>query len=162
MGRREIRELYDYNLLTGRLTHAVDKPGRGRNYRRKGTPAEWFHAKGHLECQHGKVHRVAFMYVLGWVPEEVDHINGDNSDNRWINLRPANREVNCRNTALRSDNSSGHSGISWCAPRGMWRLQIGQGSGKPRLGGHFNTLEEAIFVRDNIMSRLGYTERHGK
>lgn len=42
----------------------------------------------------------------------IDHINGDKSDNRYINLRPINRMNNRRNSKVRSNNTSGITGVS--------------------------------------------------
>ena len=42
-------------------------------------------------------HRAALALVTGEWPEEVDHINGDPSDNRITNLRPVTHRENGKN-----------------------------------------------------------------
>lgn len=40
------------------------------------------------------VHRLAFLYMEGKYPEEVDHDNRIKWDNRWVNLKRSNRKLN--------------------------------------------------------------------
>jgi hypothetical protein len=43
-------------------------------------------------------HRLAWLYVTGaWPRGQIDHINGDRSDNRWANLRDVTPSENARN-----------------------------------------------------------------
>lgn len=59
-----------------------------------------------------------------WPENEVDHINGDPSDNRLCNLRHASRQQNGRNIKLRDDNKSGVSGVRWNKREQKWKAQI--------------------------------------
>lgn len=43
------------------------------------------------------LHRLAFFYVNGYMPVEIDHINGIRSDNRISNLREVDHKENTRN-----------------------------------------------------------------
>ncbi len=59
-------------------------------------------------------HRLAWLIVTGeWPAQMLDHINGDRADNRWSNLREADKSINAQN--LRgplSTNTSGFLGVS--------------------------------------------------
>lgn len=70
-------------------------------------------------------HRLAYLYMMGsWPPVEIDHINGDRSDNRWANLRSVDRASNAKNVRRHKDNKSGVKGVSWSAERHLWVAQI--------------------------------------
>lgn len=56
-------------------------------------------------------HRLAWMYVYGVMPSMIDHVNGDRSDNRIENLRPANKSTNNVNTGLTIRNTTGAKGL---------------------------------------------------
>lgn len=107
-------------------------------YRRIGVFGERFFA-----------HRLAFLYMVGRWPtrrEEIDHINGDQLDNRWSNLRYASHAQNGHNTGLRRNNTSGIKGVSFDTKRGRWVAMITE-NGKQRSLGRYETMEEAVAVR---------------
>lgn len=57
-------------------------------------------------------HRIAWLLTYGnWPIDEIDHINGDRSDNRIKNLRAVSRSMNQRNAQRRMDNTSGIIGV---------------------------------------------------
>lgn len=67
-------------------------------------------------------HRLAWLYMTGeWPRLDIDHINGDKTDNRWSNLRDVTRSVNLQNQRrARSDSTSGllgahKNGRGWSA-----------------------------------------------
>ena len=95
--------------------------------------------------RHFLAHRLVFMHVLGrWPVGLVDHINGNRTDNRFINLREANDELNAQNRRrARTGNSSGLLGVSVNTGRGKrWLAQI-QVSGKKMNLGYFDCKYEA-------------------
>ena len=43
-------------------------------------------------------YRLAWLYMTGqWPEQRVDHINGNPTDDRWVNLRDVSQTVNCQN-----------------------------------------------------------------
>lgn len=69
--------------------------------------------------------RLAHLYMVGeWPLRHVDHEDLDKGNNRWVNLRPANRSQNGANRRLLSNNTSGFKGVSWHAKIGKWQAYL--------------------------------------
>lgn len=103
-----------------------------------------------------KAHRLIFLLHHGYLPQEVDHINGDRSDNRIENLRAANRSENQCNRGALASNTSGHPGVSWHKKSKAWVVRVMK-DGKQNLIGYFKDLELAGLVSEEV--RVLY---HGK
>ncbi len=54
----------------------------------------------------------------------LDHIDGDQLNNRIENLRPITVSQNQRNTKLRKDSTSGIKGVSWISTKNRWSGQV--------------------------------------
>ena len=73
---------------------------------KKGKEIGWKNGKGYIFITTAKgkavrAHRLAWYKYYGTFPEkEIDHINGDRSDNRIENLREVSRTGNMRNLEL--------------------------------------------------------------
>lgn len=66
-----------------------------------------------LDGRRYKAHRLAWLYMIGeWPRAQIDHINGDRLDNRWINLREASQIQNSANMRTRDSNLIGIKGVS--------------------------------------------------
>jgi hypothetical protein len=75
---------------------------------------------------HG-AHRLAYFYMTGtWPPLDidVDHKNTVKTDNRWCNLRLANRSQTVANTKPSAANTSGYKGVSWNNESMKWMACI--------------------------------------
>ena len=69
-------------------------------------------------------HRVIFLYHHGFLPKEVDHIDGNPRNNRIENLREALHEQNMKNSKNYSTNKSGIRGVSWNKRTQKWQVDV--------------------------------------
>ena len=92
-----------------------------------------------------KAHRLIFMLHHGYLPKEIDHINGDRSDNRIDNLRAVTRSENQCNRGVLANNTSGYPGVSWHKKSNAWLVRVMK-DGKTRLQMYFKDLELAALV----------------
>ena len=116
---------------------------------------------GRIRGRNYLAHRVIWAIVHGeWPEDQIDHINGDRTDNRVSNLRPADTTANAMNMGLRSDNQTGCAGVGWLPKQKKWRARI-KVDGREKYLGHFDTFEEAKAARLRANKRHGYSARHG-
>lgn len=109
-----------------------------------------------------RAHRVIWAIIHGeWPTDDIDHINGDRSDNRISNLRAVVRRTNCRNVSLRSNNTSGCVGVSWSKSKNRWAAQIGV-EGRVIPLGRFKIYEDAVTARKAAERRFGFHPNHGR
>jgi hypothetical protein len=65
-------------------------------------------------------HRIVFLWHHGFLPVNVDHINGNRLDNRINNLRAATVNQNRYNALPKRNNTSGVRGVSWSKSSKKW------------------------------------------
>lgn len=122
------------------------------------------HAKGYLYIKIGSKsyfqHRLAFLYMTGLMPSQVDHINHNRSDNRWENLRSADQLVNMKNKSKYKNNSSGFTGVRWNEDRCKWQAAIAR-DGKNKHLGLFENLSDAVLARVTKEEEYGFHCNHG-
>lgn len=100
-----------------------------------------------------RAHRLIWAIKTGeWLSSEydVDHINGNRADNRWINLRKSVRFQNGRNRKQSTANTSGFKGVvrnyeSKTGQRWIAQLRVG---GKSLYLGYFDNPVDAAIAYD--------------
>lgn len=139
-----VRELLDYEPDTGIFRWRARR-GRVQAGSVAGSPAVRGYVSISVDNVLYRAHRLAFVCMDGrWPRGDVDHIDGDVSNNRYANLREASRSENMQNQrrALANNKSSGLLGVSLHKQTGRWQARITL-SGKDHFLGRFDTPEMA-------------------
>ena len=87
-------------------------------------------------------HRLAFFYMKGYWPNQIDHRDGNGLNNRWLNLRECTRSQNGANRSVYKNNKLGIKGVCYHKVNKKYTSQIKKDGKVIRLG-FFNTPEAA-------------------
>jgi len=140
--RARLSEVLSFDAESGAFTWRVS---RGRSAKR-GQIAGYARADGYstikVDGRRYYAHRLAWFWVHGEWPSEIDHVSGNPAQNGKGLLRPATHSQNLANAKRRSDNSSGFKGVSLNKRTKRWRAQITK-DGVGRHLGEFDTPQEA-------------------
>ena len=142
MNQQELKSLLHYDKSTGVF--------RWRHFRTNKT-LPWSIAgsidgQGYVQIKiGGKVkmaHRLAWLYVHGELPPQVDHRNMNRSDNRINNLRSADNSCNSMNKRMQSNNTTGFKGVTYHKGTKKFHAKI-QANGLRKSLGYYETAEQA-------------------
>lgn len=126
-----------FSYCDGLLLHSYTKSSRAL----AGTEAGWFEKStgyrrllwnGHKVA----THQVIFFMHHGYMPEYIDHKDGDKLNNHIDNLRPATNAENSWNSQLSKANTSGVKGVCWDKDRKLWHARVHANGKSYDLGFH--------------------------
>ena len=88
------------------------------------------------------LHHVIFLMHHGFLPDYIDHKDGDSTNNKIENLRAATQSQNMANSAMKSSNTSGYKGVTFRKDTKKWASAIMVNGKHISLGSH-KTKEDA-------------------
>jgi hypothetical protein len=137
MNAEELRARVVYEPLTGEFRRLTPSMGRAA-----GGCVGYTDPRGYLLLRvkglRFYAHRLAWLYEKGeWPQHDIDHINGDKSDNRIANLRDVEPRVNLENQRRSRGKTSRFLGVSWNSEKRRWKAAI-QVRGRVKNLGHFD------------------------
>ncbi len=142
----QVRQAFNYDPESGLLTW-ID----GRRRTKVGKVAGSQRDDGYLDVRFNykliRAHRLIWLYVHGYLPPQIDHINGNRSDNRICNLRESNNHLNQQNVKRKkrpdkTEFKSRFLGVSWSSSKKKWIAQIKLNRKNYKLG-EFSVEEDA-------------------
>lgn len=106
-----LKNRLSYDPATGALTWL--RPSPLSRHIKVGDEAGWTNTNGYrrvsIDGQAYHVHRVIFKMMTGSDPEyDIDHVDGNRSNNRWANIRPATRSQNNYNRRATATRKGAH------------------------------------------------------
>lgn len=143
-----LHEHFSYDPDTGVFVRI--KLPKGHNYTNIGSIAGSLNGGKYFQIKIKNVpytsHRLAWVYVYGYWPSEIDHIDGNRQNNSIKNLRECTRSINQKNIHNSNKNnfSTGVRGVTLCkhVKKRPYHAQIRHKGIKHSLG-YYETLEEA-------------------
>lgn len=122
LNQNTIKKLVKYDQNTGKFfwRHSVKSQIAGKEAGTYTKQHVGMTVNGHRKC----AHQLAFLYMKGYIPEEIDHIDRNRFNNAWDNLREITSSDNNVNISLRENNTSGVTGVSFDKKSKKWRAYI--------------------------------------
>jgi len=109
-----------------------------------------------------RAHRLVWLYVHGeFPPDQLDHIDGNRTNNRISNLRLASIQINMRNQKVCTRNKSGVIGVYFAPSQASWCASITTDS-KRISRVDFDDFFEAVAWRKSAEIKHGYHRNHGR
>jgi len=108
--QKRLKELLHYNPKTGYFKRLV--ANGGTNIGDIAGPLDAYgYVRLSVENKEYKAHRLAFLYMEGYFPKEVDHEDGIKNNNKWNNLTDITHQDNIRKAKISINNKSGVKGV---------------------------------------------------
>lgn len=150
-----LNELFIYNPETGVITNRINRGGTAKAGLEAGCLDRLGYRTIKISGKQYFAHRIAYKIITGSDPGhlEIDHANGNRSDNRPHNLRAASHSENNTNKTAQRNSTTGIKGVSWCKREKKYRASICK-EGRQRSLGYYRTPEEAARAYSDAAKKL--------
>ena len=95
------------------------------------------------------IHRLIFLMHYGYLPQCLDHIDGNKTNNKIENLREATPSQNCYNAKKSIINTSGVKGVSWDSNNKKWRVRFWISNIQKDFGSYYD-IKVAKFIAETM------------
>jgi len=156
----KLKDLFDYSPVTGMFTRLVTTSNKSK----VGKVITALDSGGYvtvmIDSINYRCHRLAWLYMEGCWPNQIDHDDHDRANNKWDNLKEKSQQDNCRNMSKSKANTSGVTGVTWDKAKNKWAAQISIERSNVSLG-RFVDKFEAICARMSANNTYKFHVNHG-
>lgn len=147
-------------IVDGKLLYRHRRLSRNRSSKKAGLEAggESGHGYRRVNFDNKKfyTHQIIYLMEHGYIPEYIDHIDGNGLNNNISNLRACTKAQNAHNSKIPSHNKSGVKNVEWSKQKQKWHCLM-RVSKKVIHIGFFEDLELAELVAFEAREKF-----HGK
>ena len=147
INQSKLHEMFEYRD-DGTLIHRHTVQGGKRAGEIAGSPHNAGYRQITISRKKYLIHRLIWVYHYGEMPTQIDHINGQRSDNRIENLRECSYSQNHGNRRMRNDNTSGYKGVFLDKRDGFWFVYVAH-----QYIGRSRSIEEAAAMYDKAAKK---------
>ena len=157
----ELKEFLRYDPETGVFTWLAPPA----YHIRAGDIAGYLNDRGYIIIGINKksyrAHRLAWLYMKGVWPKQIDHDDHVKDNNKWNNLFEATQQENNKNLPISKHNTSGVTGVYWNKARNKWKAYIYVNYKNKHLGSYVDWFE-AVCARKSAENKYSFHPNHGR
>ena len=142
MEKQEFESILKYEQETGKLYWKCNLNSRARQGKEAGCVNKNGYKQIRFQGKSYLAHRIAFLLHHGWLPNTIDHKDGNKANNKISNLRAADSSLNNANKPVSKRNKTGIKGVHKATNSEKFVSQIAKNKKIFHLG-MFNNIEEA-------------------
>jgi hypothetical protein len=147
INQSKLHEMFEYRD-DGNLIHRHTVQGGKRAGEIAGSPHNAGYRQITISRKKYLIHRLIWVYHYGEIPTQIDHINGQRSDNRIENLRECSYSQNHGNKRMNRNNTSGYKGVFLDKRDGFWFVYVAH-----QYIGRSQSIEEAAAMYDKAAKK---------
>jgi len=156
-----LQEYLHYDAITGHFTWKKKHCNKVIPGNRAGSICRGKRVINFAGCVHHE-HRLVWLYMTGSYPKgHIDHIDHNEQNNAFSNLRDVTQKENNKNNSLRVDNNSGEIGIYINRRKKAITYQVDVSFNNHRLCRAFKTMDQAIMARNLFYKKHDFHSNHG-
>jgi len=160
--QKRLKEVLHYDPDTGIFTNRINRSSRAREGKEAGCICPDGYRYIYIDNKKYHASRLAFLYMRGYFPEhEVDHEDRIKHNDKWENLRHLTHSCNMKNVGIKSNNTSGVTGVYWGRGRQRWRAKICVAGEIKYLGDYIDFID-AVKIRYQAEVKYGWFECNDK
>lgn len=141
-----VRELFEYDRAAGKLFWKISNSNIIKVGQEAGCIRDDSYRVVRIDGKLHYAHRLIFLIENGYLPDFIDHRDGNPLNNHISNLRECSNQENQRNKTKQSNNTSGVPGVCWHKARNKWVARCADRTGKQTHLGLFTDIQEAAEV----------------